>query len=110
MAETLEQAKDAAELIEVDYQARPHVVGTYEAAQPGAPLVHDGIEEQHRVRLGDGRPRRTEAAFAKAHRVVTLKLVNQRLVVNSMEPRGAICEYDVKDDRSTLWLSSQGVT
>jgi carbon-monoxide dehydrogenase large subunit len=41
--------------------------------------------------------------------VVELRLVNQRLVVNSMEPRGAICTYDDKDDRSTLWLSSQGV-
>ena len=45
VAETLEQAKDAAELIEVDYAARPHVVGTYEAAQPGAPLVHDHIKD-----------------------------------------------------------------
>src|SRR5713101_1969799 len=44
VAETLEQAKDAAELIEIDYAARPHVVGTYEAAQPGAPLVHDHIK------------------------------------------------------------------
>ena len=45
VAETLEQAKDAAELIEVDYEARPHVVGTFEAAQPGAPLVHDHIKD-----------------------------------------------------------------
>ena len=52
---------------------------------------------------------KTDAAFAKADKVVKLQLVNQRLVVNSMEPRGAICEYDAKDDRSTLWLSSQGV-
>ena len=41
--------------------------------------------------------------------MVKLQLVNQRLVANPMEPRGAICEYDAKDDRSTLWLSSQGV-
>jgi carbon-monoxide dehydrogenase large subunit len=109
VAETLEQAKDAAELIEVDYAARPHVVGTFEAAQPGAPLVHDGIKDNIVFDWEMGDRARTEAAFAKAHKVVTLKLVNQRLVVNSMEPRGAICEYDPKDDRSTLWLSSQGV-
>ena len=42
--------------------------------------------------------------------MVKLQIVNQRLVVNSMEPRGAICEYDAKDDRSTLWVSSQGVS
>ena len=109
VAETLEQAKDASELIEVDYAARPHVVGTFEAAQPGAPLVHDGIKDNIVFDWEMGDRAATEAAFAKAHKVVTLRLVNQRLVVNSMEPRGAICEYDAKDDRSTLWLSSQGV-
>ncbi|HTR84113.1 MAG TPA: xanthine dehydrogenase family protein molybdopterin-binding subunit [Reyranella sp.] len=109
VAETLDQAKDAAELIEVDYAPRAHVVGTYEAAQPGAPLVHDHIRNNIVFDWAMGDQAATDAAFAKADRVVTLKLVNQRLVVNSMEPRGAICEYDAKDDRSTLWLSSQGV-
>src|SRR6266446_1883765 len=109
VAETLEQAKDASELIEVDYTARPHVVGTYEAAQPGAPLVHDNIKNNIVFDWQMGDRAATEAAFAKAHRVVTLRLVNQRLIVNSMEPRGAICEYDARDDRSTLWVSSQGV-
>jgi carbon-monoxide dehydrogenase large subunit len=110
VAETLDQAKDAAELIEVDYAARPHVVGTFEAAQPGAPLVHDHIKNNIVFDWEMGDRAATEAAFAKADRVVTLKLVNQRLVVNSMEPRGAISEYDAKDDRSTLWVSSQGVS
>ena len=110
MAETLEQAKDAAELIEVDYDARPHVVGTFEAAQPGAPLVHDHIKDNIVFDWEMGDRAATDAAFAKADKVVTLELVNHRLVVNSMEPRGAICEYDAKDDRSTLWVSSQGVS
>ena len=110
VAETLEQAKDASELIEVDYDARPHVVGTYEAAQPGAPLVHDHIKDNIVFDWEMGDRAATDAAFAKADRVVTLRLVNQRLVVNSMEPRGAICEYDATDDRSTLWVSSQGVS
>jgi aerobic carbon-monoxide dehydrogenase large subunit len=109
VAETLEQAKDAAELIEVDYAPRPHVVGTFEAGQPGAPLVHDHIKNNIVFDWAMGDKAATDAAFAKADRVVSLRLVNQRLVVNSMEPRGAICTYDAKDDRSTLWLSSQGV-
>jgi carbon-monoxide dehydrogenase large subunit len=109
VAESLEQAKDAAELIEVDYAPRPHVVGTYEATQPGAPLVHDNIESNIVFDWEMGDRQGTDAVFAKADRVVTLQLVNQRLVVNSMEPRGAICEYDATDDRSTLWVSSQGV-
>jgi carbon-monoxide dehydrogenase large subunit len=109
VAETLEQAKDAAELIEVDYAPRPHVVGTYEAAQPGAPLVHDNIQNNIVFDWAMGDKAATDSAFATAARVVSLRLVNQRLVVNSMEPRGAICTYDAADDRSTLWLSSQGV-
>ncbi|HEV3494423.1 MAG TPA: xanthine dehydrogenase family protein molybdopterin-binding subunit [Reyranella sp.] len=110
VAETLEQAKDAAELIEVDFAARPHTVGTYESAQPGAPLVHDHIKDNIVFDWEMGDRARTETAFAKADRIVRLQIVNNRLVVNSMEPRGAICEYDPKDDRSTLWVSSQGVS
>lgn len=110
VAETLEQAKDAAELIEVDYAPRPHTVGTWESAQPGAPLVHDHIKGNIVFDWAMGDQKATEAAFAKAAKIVKLQLVNQRLIVNSMEPRGAICEYDAKDDRSTLWVSSQGVS
>ena len=109
VAETLEQARDAAELIEVAYAPRPHTVGTYESAQPGAPLVHDHIPNNIVFDWAMGDQAATEAAFKKADKVVKLQIVNQRLVVNSMEPRGAICEYDPSDDRSTLWLSSQGV-
>ena len=110
VAETLEQAKDAAELIEIDYEARPHTTDTYASAQPGAPLVHDHIKDNLVFDWEMGDRARTEAAFKAAARTVSLRIVNNRLVVNSMEPRGAICEYDAKDDRSTLWVSSQGVT
>ncbi|MDP1748212.1 MAG: xanthine dehydrogenase family protein molybdopterin-binding subunit [Reyranella sp.] len=110
VAETLEQAKDASELIEVDYVARPHTVDTFASAQPGAPLVHDHIKDNIVFDWAMGDQAATDAAFAKAHKVVKLQIVNQRLVVNSMEPRGAICEYDPADDRSTLWVSSQGVS
>ncbi|MBS0524336.1 MAG: xanthine dehydrogenase family protein molybdopterin-binding subunit [Proteobacteria bacterium] len=109
VAETLDQAKDASELIEVDYAPRPHTVGTYESAQPGAPLVHDHIKDNIAFDWAMGDQAATDAAFRKAARTVSLRLVNQRLVVNSMEPRGAIGEYDARDDRSTLWVSSQGV-
>lgn len=109
VAETLEQAKDAAELIEVDYAPRPHTVDTYESAQPGAPLVHDHIKGNLAFDWAMGDEAATAAAFRKADRTVSLRIVNQRLVVNSMEPRGAICEYDAGSDQSTLWVSSQGV-
>src|SRR4029077_4880623 len=74
VAETLEQAKDAAELIEVDYAARPHTVGTYESAQPGAPLVHDHIRNNIVFDWAMGDKAKTDAAFAKADRVVKLQI------------------------------------
>src|SRR5258708_1360156 len=110
VAETLEQAKDAAELIGVDYVARPHTVGTYESAEPGAARVHEHIKDNSVFDWEMGDRAKTQAAFAKADKVVKLQIVNNRLIVNSMEPRGAICEYNPKDDRSTLWVSSQGVS
>ncbi|MCW5747387.1 MAG: xanthine dehydrogenase family protein molybdopterin-binding subunit [Alphaproteobacteria bacterium] len=110
VAGTLEQAKDAAELIEVDYAPLPSVVDTYGAAQKGAPLVWEHIKGNEVFDWEMGNRGATDAAFAKADRVVKLRLVNNRVVVNSMEPRGAIAEYDAASDRSTLWVSSQGVS
>jgi carbon-monoxide dehydrogenase large subunit len=110
VAETLEQAKDGAELIEVDYDPLPAVVDTYGAAQAGAPQIWDHIKGNQCFDWEMGNKAATDAAFTKADRVVKLRLVNNRLVVNSMEPRGAIAEYDAGSDRSTLWVSSQGVS
>ncbi|WP_178130375.1 molybdopterin cofactor-binding domain-containing protein [Reyranella sp. CPCC 100927] len=109
VAETLEQAKDGAELIDVDYDPLPAVVDTYGAAEKGAPQIWDQIKGNECFDWEMGNQKATDAAFAKADRVVKLRLVNNRLVVNSMEPRGAICTYDAAGDRSTLWVSSQGV-
>ena len=84
----------------------PVFVNDYPASQ--ASLARLTRDADGNWEMGDRA--KTEAAFAKADRVVKLQIVNNRLVVNSMEPRGAICEYDAKDDRSTLWVSSQGVS
>jgi carbon-monoxide dehydrogenase large subunit len=110
VAETLEQAKDAAEQINVDYDVIPSVTDTWGAAQPGAPQIWDAIKGNIVFDWEMGDAKATDAAFAKADRVVKLQIVNNRLVVNSMEPRGAICEHDAAADRSTLWVSSQGVS
>ncbi len=110
VAETLEQAKDGAELIEIDYEPLPHSVDTYGAAQKGAPLVWPHIKDNLIFDWEMGDRAATDKAFASAKRVVKLQLVNQRLIVNSMEPRGAICEHDAARDHSTLWVSSQGVS
>ena len=107
VAETREQAKDAAELIAVDYQELPAVVGADEAIKPGRPLLFDTAPgnlcfDWH---LGDAAA--VDAAFARAHHVTRLELVNNRLVSNPMEPRAATGEYDRAGGDYTLYTTSQ---
>ncbi len=108
VADTPEQAKDAAEAIAIDWEARPHVVDAVAALEAGAPQVwpsHPG-NLAFETTLGDKAA--TEAAFAKAAHKVSLTLVNQRLVTNYLDTRGVVGEYDEARDRITLTLGSQG--
>ena len=79
VAETLHQARDAAELIQVDYEMLPAVIVTDDAAKPGAPLVWDGAPNNIWFALERGDKAATDAAFKKAAHVVTLRIVNNRL-------------------------------
>ena len=108
VADTPDRAKDAAEAIAVDWQARPHVVGIAAALKPDAPRVwpQHGSNVAFDVALGDQEA--TARAFAQAAKIVALTLVNQRLVSNYLDTRGVIAEYDAAGDRLTLTLSSQG--
>jgi carbon-monoxide dehydrogenase large subunit len=110
VAETLAQARDAAEAIEVDYDTLPAVVDARAALEPGAPQLFDGIPGNLVFDWDNDQcdTAATEAAFAKAARVTTLETVNNRVVANSMEPRNAIGDYDPASDRSTLYTSTQG--
>jgi carbon-monoxide dehydrogenase large subunit len=109
IAETLAQAKDAAELIEVDYKELPAVAELADAVKPDAPVVH-AAEAPGNVwthwQLGDKEA--TATAFATAHKIVSIDLVNNRIAPTAMEPRGAIAEYDPKTERYTLIQGSQG--
>jgi carbon-monoxide dehydrogenase large subunit len=108
VAETADAARDAAEQIAVEYEPLPAVVDTAHALDPGQPAVWD----QHSGNLcfdwetGDGAAVGRAAAMAR-HRV-SLTLINNRIIVNSMEPRGALGEYDPGEDSYTLWSSTQG--
>ncbi|MFD2262525.1 xanthine dehydrogenase family protein molybdopterin-binding subunit [Lacibacterium aquatile] len=107
IAETLEQAKEAAELIEVDYSPLPAVAFLNDAVKPGAPQVWEQAPgnicfDWH---IGDKGP--VDAAMAKAKWVAKIDLVNNRLVPNAMEPRAAIGEYDVSSGDYTLTTTSQ---
>jgi carbon-monoxide dehydrogenase large subunit len=108
VADTLLQAKDAAEAIEVDIDALPAVVRPEEAARPGAPLIHDEAPGNVALDYHFGDSEQVAAAFAKAAHVTRLKLVNSRVVVNAMEPRAAIGIHDPASGRFTLHAPSQG--
>jgi carbon-monoxide dehydrogenase large subunit len=109
VAETVAQAKDAAEAIALDIEPLPAVTSARAAVQPGAPLVWDEVPGNVALDYQLGDSAKVAAAFAKAANVVRLPLVNQRLVVASMEPRVAIGEFDRATEKWTLHSCSQGV-
>lgn len=106
VAETLEQAKAAAELIEVDYEELPPVIDPAQALTIGS-AVHDEAPNNQCYHWGIGDKAGTEAAFAGAAHVTTLKFRNNRLVPNAMEPRCANASYNRADDNYTLYVSNQ---
>jgi carbon-monoxide dehydrogenase large subunit len=102
IAETLEQAKDAAELVVVDYESLPSVTSVAVAAEPGAPRVWDENDNiSHTTERGNRQA--TEAAFARAAHVVKRTYVVTRVHAQYMEPRGAIGTYDPAEQRYTLY-------
>ena len=107
IAETKHQAREAAALVEVDYEELPAVVTVAHAIRPGAPLVWDQAKGNTCFDWHLGDKAAADAAFAKAHRVARLDLVNNRLIPNAIEPRAAIGEYDRATGDHTLYTTSQ---
>ncbi|WP_019646669.1 xanthine dehydrogenase family protein molybdopterin-binding subunit [Novispirillum itersonii] len=106
IAETLQQAKDAAELLEIEYEELPAVVAPGSVETAGT-AVHDEAPDNVCYDWVWGGKDKTDAAFAQAAHVTTLDLVNTRLVPNAMEPRAAVGEYDPGMDEYTLTTTSQ---
>ena len=109
VAETADQARDAAELIMVDYDDLPVIADTEGATDPSSPVIweENGSNIAYDWDLGDEDA--VKAGFDKAHHVTKLRLVNNRIVVNAMEPRAALGEYDASRDHYTLYTGCQGV-
>jgi carbon-monoxide dehydrogenase large subunit len=107
VAETLHQARDAAELIRIDYEPLPAIASTSEAHKPGAPQVWQDASNNTWFSMERGDKALTDAAFARAAHVVSLKVVNNRLSANSMEGRTALAEYDPTSGKTTLHTSTQ---
>ena len=108
IAETLQDARDAIELVLVEYEELPCITDAREAIQEGAPLIH---EEAPRNTVFDweiGNPKEeVNAAIDSAHHVTKLDFYNQRLSPNAIEPRSYIANYDVNDEKWTLYTSTQ---
>jgi carbon-monoxide dehydrogenase large subunit len=109
IAESPATARDAAELVEVDYRALPAVIGAAEALEAGAPLVWDDIPGNLCVRFEVGDAAAVEQAIADAAHVVSMFVDNQRVTAAPIETRGAIGHYDAGDDRYQLVFASQNV-
>ncbi|MGB9395602.1 MAG: xanthine dehydrogenase family protein molybdopterin-binding subunit [Pseudolabrys sp.] len=99
VAETIAQAMDAAELIEVDYEPLPAVVSTADASKPGAPLIWDGCKDNICFVELIGDQAAVDAAFGKAAHVVKHRFVINRVTAACMEPRGAVGVYLPAEDR-----------
>jgi aerobic carbon-monoxide dehydrogenase large subunit len=107
IAETLAQAKDAAEAVEVDVEPLPAVISAREAARDGAPLLYDDAPNNVALDYHYGDAEAVKAAFERAAHVTRLDLLNSRLVVNCIEPRAALASCG--GGRFTLYVPSQGV-
>jgi aerobic carbon-monoxide dehydrogenase large subunit len=108
VAERAEDARDAAEAIAIDYEPLAAVGDIAAAIAPGAPNVWPSGKGNIAFDWTVGDEAKTKAAFAAAAQVVEIDLVNNRLVPNSLEPRGAIADYARGEDRLTLYCSTQG--
>ena len=107
IAETKQQAKDAAELLEIDYTDLPAVAHLAAAVAPGAATVHDEVAGNICYDWHIGDKAVVDGVFASAHKVVRLDLENNRLIPNAMEPRAALGEFDVNSGDYTLYTTSQ---
>jgi aerobic carbon-monoxide dehydrogenase large subunit len=109
VAETVAQAKDAAEAVSIDIEPLKPVLSPADAVKPGAPLVFDDVPNNTALDYHYGDAAKVAEAFTKAKHVTRLETSNQRMVVNAMEPRAAIGEYHAAAGKWTLYSSSQGV-
>ena len=109
IAETVAQAKDAAEAVVLDLEPLPPVLTPADAVKHGAPLLFDAVPNNIALDYHYGDTAKVAEAFAKAKHVTRLTTSNQRMVVNAMEPRAAIGEYDTASGKWTLYSTSQGV-
>src|SRR6185312_8203800 len=108
VAETEAEARDATELVEVDYELLPALVDLEQAVQPAAPKIWEQCPGGNiGVTIAFGDKAAVDAAFANAKHVASVRLINNRVTANPIEPRSALGAYDAADGRYTLYTTSQ---
>ena len=107
IAETLTQAQDAAELVDVKYRPLPAVSSTGEAAGEGRQQIHDVAPNNVCFNWPFGDKAANDEAFASAHKISSIELTNNRMVTNPMEPRAALGEYNSGTEEITLHMTTQ---
>ncbi len=108
LADSLYTAMDARDLVEVEYELLPAVVDPEAALEPGAPLLYEGVSSNTAF-VQEAAWGNVRAAFENAHRVVRLRVVNQRLAPSSLEPRACMFDFDPSTGVLSAWVSSQAV-
>ncbi|HEY8334229.1 MAG TPA: xanthine dehydrogenase family protein molybdopterin-binding subunit [Tardiphaga sp.] len=109
VAESVAQARDAAEAVVLDIEPLPAVTSPEEASKPGAPQLYDHIPNNVALDYHFGDTAKIDAAFASAAHVTKLDIANTRVAVVSMEPRVALASYDKASERFTIQVPTQGV-
>ncbi len=107
VAETLAEANDAVEAIDIDYEPLPAIRGTAHAIDADAPILHEEFGTNVVTEVEHGDKTKTEQAFESAHHITELSLINNRVTGNPIEPRIYVGQYDSAGDRYTLWGSIQ---
>mgnify|MGYP006141883517 CR=1 FL=1 len=108
VAESMNQALDASELIEIDYDELPCVIDTGKALNSDSPLLFDEFGTNSAVDWEAGSEKEWSDVEEKAHHISKVDLVNNRIVVNPIEPRSATSDFNKDDDRFTVYVESQG--
>lgn len=109
IAQTAAQAQEATEAVVLDIEALDPVVEMADAVKPGAPQLYDEAPGNVAFDYHFGDSEKVEAAFRAAAHVTKLHILDTRIVINALEPRSAVAEYDGKDGRFTLWAPTQSV-
>jgi len=107
VAEDRYTAEDALALIDVDWEPLPVVTDAEKATQPGAPQLHENAPNNIVMNWECGNKEATDSALAASDVVIKQRLVNQRLIPTSMEPRGCIAQYLPASEEYTVWMTSQ---